>query len=493
MNTANLTEDQVVEFQRMRDNLEKAQNIIQQQHSALQRITATPRPLGTVFRVYPQEKVATIIYENKLIEVGCPQELFQDIWDGCTVRLATTMESIGVIGVVDEDPMGVIVIVENVTEHYCEVEFGGNLRKVRKGKFDAVQKGDRLVVDPLGLIAVGWLGKDKSNYTVEDAKGVTWADVGGLTTPIEEIKEAIIEPYQQKEMYAFYGRKPVKGILLWGPPRCGKTLLVQALSSAIAEAFGATAMTSGFIYIKGPEILSKYVSVAEARIKGLFARAKDHFKEHGYPAVIFIDEAEAILSKRGTGISSDIERTTVPAFLSEMDGLSETGAIVILATNRQDILDPAVVAEGRIDRKIHITRPDFTAAQDIFGVHLRPVPLANGSPRETLATTGAKELFAPSKVMYRITRKGKGPIDFTLGHLCSGGMIAEVVQSAITYAMRREKAGQIPEHCGRGILQEDIVKAAQRAYEQNRHLNHTDDLQKFVRPFADSVLNIEEI
>jgi proteasome-associated ATPase len=271
-------------------------------------------------------------------------------------------------------------------------------------------------------------------------------------------------------------------------------LLVKATTTAVSDAFGSKAITSGFIYIKGPEILSKYVGVAEERIAQLFRRTREHKKKHGFPAVLFIDEAEAILSKRGTGISSDVNNTIVPAFLSEMDGLEETGAVIILATNRSDILDPAVVQEGRIDKKIHVGRPDQASAIDIFNVHMRNIPLGPKSDREELVDLAAKEIFCPKKKMYKVILKDptKNNKYFTFGNLCSGGMIAEIVQNASSHAMRRNKEEKTKrKHWG--VTSEDIKNAVRNSFIQNYHINHTDDVTLFVEGFRQNVKAVEKV
>jgi len=390
---------------------------------------------------------------------------------------------------------GPLVFVEEIIGGSCKVEFGGSSRMLKQGHFKGqLKKGDRVIADDSCTIVMRNLGKVESTYNIVKSTGVTWDEIGGLHEAKREITEAIIEPVQEPELYKFYGRTPCKGILLYGPPRCGKALLVKATTTAVSEAFGSDAITSGFIYIKGPELLSKYVGVAEERIGQLFRRTREHKKKHGYPCVLFIDEAEAILSIRGTGISSDVNNTIVPAFLSEMDGLEETGAVIILATNRSDILDPAVVQEGRIDRKIHVGRPDAQSALDIFKVHMKNIPLGPESDREQLIELGAKEIFCPEKKMYRVNLKGakKEPIHFTFGNLCSGGMIAEIVQNASSHAMRRNKE----ENTSRkywGVTCEDMRNAVRNSFLQNYRINHDDDLTLFVEGFRSDVKSVEKV
>jgi proteasome-associated ATPase len=238
------------------------------------------------------------------------------------------------------------------------------------------EPGARVVLDSSGFLAKENLGKTDNNY-VREATTITWDDIGGLWDAKEQLQEAIELPMSHPEIFEKYGQEPIKGVLLYGPPGCGKTLLGKATATSIARNFGAQSST-GFIYIKGPEVLSKWLGESEAKIRQLFAMARDHRDDTGYPAVIFIDEADALLGRRGRGIGgSSISDTVVPTFLAEMDGLDDTGAVVLLATNRPDTLDPAVIRPGRIDRKIKISRPDRETAADILRIHLRSKPVTN--------------------------------------------------------------------------------------------------------------------
>ena len=163
----------------------------------------------------------------------------------------------------------------------------------------------------------------------EDSQGNDESDIAGLADAKEQLVEAIELPYTKPEVFAHYNKRPPKGALLYGPPGCGKTLLrIKAAASSIAKIHKKKQMASGFIYVKGPELLSKWVGQAEESVRELFLRARDHHKKHGYPALLFIDEADAIMPERGSGKSSDVENTIVPMFLSEMDGLETSHALV---------------------------------------------------------------------------------------------------------------------------------------------------------------------
>ncbi len=476
------------------ETLEYSKGIIQDQNKALSQITFVPRPCAVVLHHEKNGKTSFISFQNQTMKVGVDPKISKKLKSGDTVALSK--ETMAIIEMSEDYKMeGPLVFVDEIIGDSCKVDYGGYSRLLHQGDFKSkLKKGDRVIADDSCSVVMRNLGKVENTYNIVKSTGVTWDEIGGLHEAKREITEAIIEPVQEPDLYKFYGRTPCKGILLYGPPRCGKTLLVKATTTAVRDAFGSKAITSGFIYIKGPEILSKYVGVAEERISQLFRRTREHKKKHGFPAVLFIDEAEAILSKRGTGISSDVNNTIVPAFLSEMDGLEETGAVIILATNRSDILDPAVVQEGRIDKKIHVGRPDQQSAIDIFNVHMRNIPLGPESEREQLVEIGASELFCPKKKMYKVVLKDAKKRDkyFTFGNLCSGGMIAEIVQNASSHAMRRNKEEKTKrKHWG--ITSEDIKNAVRNSFIQNYHINHTDDITRFVEGFRNDVKSVEKV
>lgn len=265
---------------------------------------------------------------------------------------------------------------------------------------------------------------------------------------------------------------------------CGKTLLGKATATALARIHGDKA-TGGFIYVKGPEILNRFVGNSEETIRQMFERSREHYKNAGFPAVIFIDEAESILCKRGNDITTHIERTIVPMFLAEMDGLEDSGAVVLLATNRPDILDPAVVRDGRIDRKVKVTRPTREAAADIFRLVLRDKPIA--SEMDVLVRTGVSELFAPGRVLYAIERRGRKFSNFTLGEVVNGAMVAGIVDRATSIALLRD----ITDKTSKGIARADIVKAVDNAFAQSRDLGYQEEIAEFVREFADEVTGVK--
>lgn len=309
------------------------------------------------------------------------------------------------------------------------VSAGGGNRLVFAGPLAGkLTEGDTVVLDPLGVMVKQKATSAKPKFAFDGATGIGWDDIIGLAGPKRTLREAIEGPKLHADIYARWGRKPLKGIALEGPPGNGKTLLAKAAATATRELYDGKAAASGFIYVKGPELLVKWVGESEATIRALFAAARKHKAAYGYPAILFIDEADAILRKRGSGRSSDMESTIVPMFLAEMDGLEESSALVLLATNRLDVLDPAVLREGRIDRKLTIGRPDEPTTREMLHYYIKKMPIGE-HPHLDLAAGGAKVIFSDKCPI------GEGRF------LCdevSGAMVAGIAERAADFAMSRE-------------------------------------------------------
>ena len=367
---------------------------------------------------------------------------------------------------------------------------GGGGAIVWKGQVaDCVKAGDTVLLDRTGSVAMRIVPKDRSAHSVETATGVTWADIGGQDEAKQVLMEAIIEPIKHVKYFSAYNKRSIKGCLLSGPPGCGKTMLAKAVANAVRQAHGKDEAQTAFIYVKGPEVLNMWVGNTEAQIRGLFAQAREHQEEHGYPAVLFIDEADAILGKRGGHHASVLSSTIVPSFLAEMDGLVNSGAFVLLATNRPDTLDPAITREGRIDRKVPVGRPAMKESAQILSIHLKKTNLASGSDVPTLVGVAAVELFNGSHELYKVGLKGKGVHAFHVKHLVSGAMLAGVVDQAISVAIQRDvKAGNIS-----GVCEEDMTQAVVQVVRSNRGLNHEDDLHLFAEAHGTEVEGVQRI
>lgn len=310
---------------------------------------------------------------------------------------------------------------------------------------EQLHKGDRVLVDHSGTLALALIEKAKKPAFAPIVHNVAWEDIGGHDEAKRLLREAVELPRKHAELFKRYGKKPAKGILLHGPAGCGKTLLARAVASSVGSDKG------GFLAIKGPEVLDPYVGVTEQTIRAIFRQAEAFKAEHGKEAVIFVDEAESLLAQRGRA-HNYMGQTVVPTFLTEMDGLEDSGAIVILATNRPDILDPAIVRDGRVDHKIEIKRPSQKEAEAIFELYLSKRPTAKGEFCKRLPEDAAEVLY--------ITPREYTELPY------SGALIEGIVNRATNYALRREMAREEPQ----GISQNDMFEAIMETRNQERAL-----------------------
>lgn len=329
-------------------------------------------------------------------------------------------------------------------------------------------------------------------YTLGESPNVKWEEICGLEEAKLQMREAIELPHQNPEIFAYYNKKPPKGILLYGDPGCGKTMLGKAAATSLAAIYGEESLQTSFIYLKGSEVLNKYVGESEKNVRELFKRAKAHKKKHKYPAIIFIDEADGLLGVRGGKANQASVATTsmtVPTFLAEMDGMEDSGAFIILATNRPDALDPAITRDGRIDRKIKITRPSQKDAIEIFKLTMKNTPMFEGESIINLAKFIAVEVYSDERTYYEVHKSDDEYDYFRMRDIVNGAMLVNIVDYGTSLAIRRD----LNDKKRTGLSQADMKQAIDYIFAQNRDVNHDDALQSMVLPYREDVISITKI
>lgn len=406
------------------EQIDEMKQTLEAQNEELERISQSPLVYATFLQkdkdfsyVTDGGSVLRVMTPDFAIKPGSPVLLYKDTYQ---IVEAGKNLSIGAVTTIKE------ILQENQTSL---VEINGHSTSVLN-QFDS-KKGDRVILDKSSMVVIANLGSDNKEYAPPAVPNVTWDDIGGQEHAKAEMIEAIDMPHKYKKEFAYYNKKPSKGVLLYGPPGCGKTMFGKAAANSLSKIYGQPA---GFVYIKGPELMDKFFGESESKVRGLFASAREHYAQYGAPSVIFIDEADSLLATRGERFSG--LDTIVTQFLTEMDGIEDSAAIVILATNRPEILDPAVIREGRIDRKVRVGRPSREATQEIFSLNLRNVPASED--KNEMAKNAADFLFQ-SEVVSNV----------------SGAMIAGIVDRAISIALKRDI------HSGKqsGLSMDDIGNA----------------------------------
>ena len=359
---------------------------------------------------------------------------------------------------------------------------------------EPIRAGDPLLIDPRSNVALEKLPKEEvEELVLEEVPDVSYDDIGGLEGQIEAIRDAVELPFLYAELFAEHELEPPKGVLLYGPPGCGKTLIAKAVAKSLAdkvrERTGRQDAHSYFLNIKGPELLNKYVGETERQIRQIFQRAKER-SEEGLPVIVFFDEMDSIFRTRGSGISSDVESTIVPQLLSELDGVETLkNVIVIGASNREDLIDPAILRPGRLDVKIKIERPDANQARDIMRKYLNPkVPIhpdeIDKSHRDVSAAT-AKMIQQTVDRMYSENEENRFlEVTYASGDkevlyfkdFNSGAMIENIVRRAKKEAIKRFLSmGE------KGIKNEDLTHAIRDEFKENEDLPNTTNPDDWAR------------
>ncbi len=382
---------------KLMETLKEARQQLLALREEVDRLGQPPSGYGVLLGTHEDDTVDVFTSGRKMRLTCSPNIELAQLRKGQTVRLnealtvveAGTFESVGEISTLREllaDGHRALVVGHADEERIVWLAEPLVAEDLPEGHPDALnddtrprklRPGDSLLVDTKAGYAFERIPKaEVEDLVLEEVPDVSYQDIGGLTRQIEQIRDAVELPFLHKELYREYALRPPKGVLLYGPPGCGKTLIAKAVANSLAKKMAevrgddAREAKSYFLNIKGPELLNKFVGETERHIRLIFQRAREKASE-GTPVIVFFDEMDSIFRTRGTGVSSDVETTVVPQLLSEIDGVEGLeNVIVIGASNREDMIDPAILRPGRLDVKIKIERPDAEAAQDIFSKYL---------------------------------------------------------------------------------------------------------------------------
>jgi proteasome-associated ATPase len=373
-----------------------------------------------------------------------------------------------------------------------------------------LRAGDSVLMDSrTGLLLERLPRPEVEELILEEVPDISYADVGGLDNQIEAITDAVELPFVYRDLFVEHRLPAPKGILLYGPPGCGKTLIAKAVANSlakkVAEMSGDKAARSYFLNIKGPELLNKYVGETERQIRLVFQRAREK-SEEGVPVIVFFDEMDSLFRTRGTGISSDMESTIVPQLLAEIDGVETLrNVIVIGASNREDLIDPAILRPGRLDVMIKIERPDREAAQQIFARYLTSdLPLDEAEVADLGGGDRDKSVLAMIErtvaEMYRddesnqfleVTYQNGDKEVMYYKDFASGAMIENIVRRAKKLAIKRVIAGGTP-----GIRSQDLIDSIRQEYKEHEDLPNTtnpDDWAKISGKKGERIVYIRTI
>jgi len=474
--------------------LREAREHIAQLREEVDKLSQPPSAYGVIVGKNDDETVDILTSGRKMRVHLHPDIDFETVARGAevvlneslNVVLARTPEGSGeVVSLkeVCEDGVRAVVTVRGDDERICEL--ADALRGVH------LRSGDLLRLDPRSALLLEKLPQpDVEDLLLEEVPDIDYADIGGLDSQIELIADAVELPFLYGDLFAEHRLPAPKGVLLYGPPGCGKTLIAKAVANSLAKKVAAkqgdAKGRSYFINVKGPELLNKYVGETERQIRLIFQRAREK-SEEGWPVIVFFDEMDSMFRTRGSGISSDMESTIVPQLLAEIDGVEGLrNVIVIGATNREDLIDPAILRPGRLDVKIKIERPDKAAATQIFSRYLTAdLPIAPAETELDTESTVRAMIDAAVDAMYsdddanrflEVTYQNGDKEVLYFRDFSSGAMIENIVRRAKKLAIKRVIAGG-----DKGIRLDDLVESVRQEFKEHEDLPNTTNPDDWAR------------
>ncbi len=465
--------------ERLSGTLREAKEQIESLRSDIERLTGTPNTYGVVVQHNDDQTFDVLSSGRKFRVTTAPDVDAADVVAGAEVTLNESMviiaarhpDTMGDIGTIRElldDGIRVVVTARADEDMVCTLSDGLRGTKLRIG--------DRVRIDTRSGLVLEVLGRpDVDELLLEVVPDVTYDDIGGLDTQISAIADAVELPFLHADLFAEHRLPAPKGVLLYGPPGCGKTLIAKAVANSLAKkvaaSIGEDKGRSYFVNIKGPELLNKYVGETERQIRLVFERAREKSDE-GWPVIVFFDEMDSMFRTRGTGVSSDMESTVVPQLLAEIDGVEGLeNVIVIGATNREDLIDPAILRPGRLDVKIRIDRPDAHAARQVFLRYLNDeIPLGEGETVDQMVSAAVDEMYRvdDDNRFLEVTYANGDKEVLYFKDFASGAMVENIVRRAKKSAVKRVIDGG-----SRGITSDDLIAAVRSEFTEHEDLPNT--------------------
>jgi proteasome-associated ATPase len=470
--------------------LQQAKENIASLREEVDKLTQAPNAYGT-FLQYNDDGTVDVFASGRKMRVALHPAIEPDSLErGQEVVLN---ESLNVVLARTYEQCGEVVKIQEILDDGRRALVVGRADEERVAELSAalaetrLRAGDSVLMDPRSSLLLEKLPRPEIEEVVlEEVPDITYADIGGLDEQIEALTDAVELPYLYPELFAEHQLPAPKGILLYGPPGCGKTLIAKAVANSLAKKVGELKgnenVRSYFLNIKGPELLNKYVGETERQIRLVFQRAREKADE-GVPVIVFFDEMDSLFRTRGSGISSDMESTIVPQLLAEIDGVEALRDVIVIgASNREDLIDPAILRPGRLDVKIKIERPDEAAAQQIFSRYLTadlPLNMADvaelggGDPakavRVMIERTVAEMYRADDENRFlEVTYQNGDKEVLYFRDFASGAMIENIVRRAKKLAIKRVLHGE-----ERGIRLADLLESIKQEYKENEDLPNT--------------------
>jgi proteasome-associated ATPase len=482
--------------QKLADALRDEKQRIEALAEEVEKLSQPPATFGVYVGSNEDGSVDVVTAGRKMRVMPAPDLDDDKLVSGAQVILN---DALNVVEVLDPDGTGQVVKVKDRlgTDRAVVVSRGDeeHVAYLAGSLFGTVVRaGDPVLFDARSGVATELLPREEvEELVLEEIPDITYEDIGGLEGQIEAIRDAVELPFLYAELFQEHQLEAPKGVLLYGPPGCGKTLIAKAVAKSLAdkvrERTGREDARSYFLNVKGPELLNKYVGETERQIREIFQRAKER-SEEGLPVIVFFDEMDSIFRTRGTGISSDVESTIVPQLLSELDGVETLkNVIVIGASNREDLIDPAILRPGRLDVKIKIERPTADQAKDVMSKYLHPVVPIH--PDE-VDRHGGDVLVAVARMIERTVEQMYEPsernrfleVTYASGDkeilyfkdFNSGAMIENIVRRAKKDAIKRFLSkGE------KGIKTEDLLTAIRDEFKENEDLPNTTNPDDWAR------------